>query len=64
MLHSYYMGFDEWGTITRNNGIPWGSRSMAAVYQDMLLAGDLRVQPTARMLVLDTIVIKGTPRGV
>ena len=60
MLHSYYMGFDEWGTITRNNGIPWGSRSMAAVYQDMLLAGDLRVQPTARMFVLDTIVIKGT----
>ena len=60
MLSSMYMGFDEWGTSTPNNGIR-KDRSMAGVYQEMLFAGILRARPTLKMLIQDTIVITGRP---
>ena len=58
MLKSWYMGFDEWGTITQSNGIR-DARSMAAVYLDMVLSGQLNARPSRRMLAQDTVIIRG-----
>ena len=43
-----YTWFDEWGSHKKYG-------SMAAVYQDMLLSSELRVRPTLKMFVQDSI---------